>query len=143
MYVYRLCNHDFKILDGEGARLYGGRWNSVGLSVVYTSEHLSLCVLEQLVHLSLTTIPVNWISLKIEIPNKIKGDEITSLPKTDHEAKRIGDKWIQTKKSLYLKVPSSIIQTEYNFLINPAHRDMKEIKIVDASPFKLDSRLLN
>lgn len=143
MYVFRLCNHEFKTLDGEGARLYGGRWNSVGIPVVYTSEHLSLCLLEQLVHLSINTIPVNWVALKIEIPDKINGEEMTSLPKTDLEAKRIGDSWIQSNKSLFLKVPSSIIQTEHNFLINPAHPHMREIKIIETTPFVLDSRLLS
>lgn len=142
MFVYRLCNHVFKNLDGEGARLYGGRWNSVGLPVVYTSEHLSLCVLEQLVHLNINTIPDNWVSLKIEIPNKIRGEELGSLPKTDLEAKKMGDNWIQSNKSLFFKVPSAIIQTEYNFLVNPAHPDAKEIKIIDVSQFKLDPRLL-
>lgn len=143
MYVYRLCNREFKTLDGEGARLYGGRWNSVGIPVVYTSEHLSLCLLEQLVHLSINTLPVNWVALKIEIPDKISGEEMTLLPKTDLEAKRIGDRWVRSNKSLFLKVPSSIIQTEYNFLINPAHPRVREIKIIEATPFVLDSRLLS
>lgn len=142
MIVFRLCSKHYRALDGEGARLYGGRWNSIGQPLVYTSEHLSLCLLEQLVHLSINTIPTNWVALKIEIPNRIKGDKIGSLPKTEVEAKRIGDNWIQSNKSLFLKVPSSIIQTEYNVLINPNHPEMKEIKIIETTPFSLDSRLL-
>lgn len=74
MYLFRLCSKHYQALDGEGASLYGGRWNSIGVPLVYTSEHLSLCLLEQLVHLNIATIPSNWVSLTIEIPKKVKGE---------------------------------------------------------------------
>src|SRR4051812_41111241 len=142
MHVFRLCSKHYGILDGEGARLYGGRWNSIGIPLVYTSEHLSLCLLEQLVHLNMGTIPLNWVSLKIEIPKKAKGETIQVFPKTELESKQIGDRWVQTNKSLFLKVPSYIIPTEFNVLINPHHPAMKDVNVSETKPFTLDSRLL-
>ncbi len=142
MHVFRLCSEDYKALDGEGARLYGGRWNSVGLPLVYTSQHLSLCLLEQLVHLSPSLFPSNWVAIKIEIPDSIKGEEIFALPRNEVDAKTIGDDWIRSNQSLFLKVPSSIIHSEYNVLINPSHPDLKKVRVMETSPFIIDARLI-
>ncbi|MBS0271533.1 MAG: RES family NAD+ phosphorylase [Proteobacteria bacterium] len=142
MQVFRICRDIHQALDGEGARLFGGRWNSPGFPVIYTSEHLSLCILEQLVHLDLDLIPTNWVTLTLEIPDTIEGETLSSLPVKKEEAKRIGDEWLKTKKTLYLKVSSFVVPGEYNVLINPLHHDMKRIKVSKTSHFQFDQRLL-
>lgn len=142
MQAFRICRDIHQALDGEGARLFGGRWNSPGFPVIYTSEHLSLCILEQLVHLDLDLIPANWVTLTLEIPNTIESETLSSLPVKKEEAKKIGDEWLKTKRTLYLKVSSFVVPDEYNVLINPLHHDMKLIKVSKISHFQFDQRLL-
>lgn len=148
MIVYRLANEEFTHdLSGKGAKLYGGRWNSFGLPAVYTTEHISLAVLEILVHLKTLQTPLNYYLITLEIP------ESAPLISIDHKKLKknwkddpfylqsIGDEFLNSKKSLVLKVPSAIIELENNFIINPAHPDMKKIKILNAENFIFDKRL--
>jgi RES domain-containing protein len=142
MHVLRICRDVHQALDGEGARLFGGHWNSPGTPLIYTSEHLSLCILEQLVHIDLDLIPTNWVVLTLEIPDIIEGEILSSHAIKKEEAKKIGDKWLKTKQTLYLKVSSFVVPDEYNILINPLHHDMKRVKVSKTSPFQFDQRLL-
>lgn len=141
MLVYRICRDIYHSLDGEGARLFGGRWNGSGHSVVYASEHISLCVLEQLVHLDVDLIPNNWIVVTIEIPDKCLGEKVDALPETTTAMRQFGDLWVSEKRSLLLVVPSVVVPQENNILINPHHPEMKGVKVKNISPFKLDWRL--
>lgn len=68
MRVYRVCSAAYSDLDGEGARLYGGRWNSPGLAIVYTANTLALAILETRVHLR--RVPLDYVRLTIEISDK-------------------------------------------------------------------------
>jgi RES domain-containing protein len=148
MIVYRLANEEFTHdLSGKGAKLYGGRWNSIGMPAVYTTEHISLAVLEILVHIKTLQTPLNYYLITLEIPLS------TALVSIDNKKMKrnwkddpsylqsIGDEFLHSKKSLVLKVPSAIIEVENNFIVNPAHPDMKKIKILSAENFIFDKRL--
>jgi RES domain-containing protein len=139
--------HAATAFDGEGARLNGGRWNSVGVRVVYASFAKSLAALETLVHLKL---PVS--SKYIAIPLQFDDALVETLPPAtlpggwDAEppslaSQQIGDAWAKTARSALLALPS-IITGETNYLINPAHPDFAKIKIGKPEPFTFDPRLL-
>lgn len=125
------------------------RWNSNDVKLVYTSSSLSLACLENVVHRSHLGLNQQFRALKIEIPNSLKVEEIdvTTLKKnwTSFEliplTQKIGDDWIKSMRTCILKVPSSIIFQEYNYLINPKHPDFKEIKIVSSDFFVFDHRI--
>lgn len=148
MIIYRLANEEFTHdLSGKGAKLYGGRWNSFGLPAVYATEHISLAVLEILVHVKTLQTPPNYFLITLEIP--------LSAPLVSVDYKKLkrnwkddpsylqsmGDEFLNSKKSLVLKVPSAIIEAENNFIINPAHPDIEKIKILSAENFNFDKRL--
>lgn len=146
MIVYRFSNPKFDVLSGEGARLFGGRWNSKGKSAVYTSLTISLSLLELLIHaVSYDEILINHLAV-IEIPDDSVSEISTAQLKTtwqnDEEYSQfIGDEFLTAQSSLILKIPSVIIPEEKNILINPKHKDFRKIKIRSASKFKFDVRL--
>ena len=136
--------------DGEGARLYGGRWNNPGTSIVYTAQSLALCALELLVHLtSRQVLEDRYHFFALEFPQKISRDvrELYKLPKdwssdpTPQSARRIGDQWFRERKSAVLAVPSSVIREEWNYLLNPQHPDFSQMTLGKAKPFQFDARL--
>lgn len=149
MFVYRIVNSKHSSdLSGLGASLYGGRWNSKGKPVIYTGESVEIALLEVLANITIPNLN-NYDLVKIEIPdNSI--DELISedLPKNwKHypapiNITKIGDKWINSNKSVALKVPSCIIQTANNYILNFNHHDSKKVKIISTAPFKIDSRLI-
>jgi RES domain-containing protein len=148
MIVYRLSSGTYKNdLSGTGAKLYGGRWNSAGLLALYTTEHISLAVLEILVHIKTYGVPPDYHLITIEIPDSIS---IISIDKTKLKqnwkddvayGQFIGDEFLNAGQSLLLKVPSAIIDQENNFIINPAHPEAKKIKIQSSKIFMFDKRL--
>lgn len=133
--------------DGEGARLNGGRWNSVGVRVVYVSSTKSLAALETLVHLNLSVIskyvviPIVFDERLVEVfPGKNLPAEWNVEP-PPAVAQQIGDEWVKAKRSPVLALPS-VITGETNYLLNPAHPDFKNINIGSPEPFTFDPRLL-
>ena len=148
MIVYRLSSGDYKNdLSGTGAKLYGGRWNSVGLHALYTTEQISLGVLEILVHVKSYNQPLNYYLITIEIPetNNVVTIDPQKLKKNWKDdiayGQFIGDQFLTAGQSLVLKTPSAIIEQENNFLINPSHPDAAKIKIRSAAVFLFDKRL--
>lgn len=135
--------------DGEGARIYGGRWNNKGTAIIYVAESISLAAIELLVHVESHEIMENYISIPIQFEEKfVQILNLSTLP-TNWKAqpaplstKIIGDKWISDQSSVILEVPSVIVPTESNFLINPNHKDFSKIRIGVPQPFDFDSRLL-
>ena len=148
MIIYRLATHEYAHdLSGEGAKIYGGRWNSVGNAALYISEFISLSILEILVRTGLLSSPDSYSLLTIEIPdNSITEIELKRLKygwKNHIEyTQLIGDEFINSNTSLTLKVPSAIVPQEHNFLINPLHKDFKKVKIIHSELLELDKRLL-
>lgn len=151
--VWRLSQKKYSLtpLNGEGARLRGGRWNPIGTPVVYTSSTLALAQLELLVHSGRKYPLEEFLSFEINIPDSITMQilDITKLPNnwrsspSDPKLTQIGTEWITAKSSIMLKVPSAVIEGEYNYLINPIHEDFTKISIINSKPITFDPRLFN
>jgi RES domain-containing protein len=150
MRVWRIARGVYNPLDGEGPRRFAGRWNSQGVPVVYTAAHLSLAVLEVLVHTDPDLIPNDLTVYEIEIPDDLSISHVRSdaLPPDwalvpDHGACReIGDAWLASGTSAVLGVPSAVIPEETNYLVDPAHVESTRVRVVSARPFVFDPRLL-
>jgi RES domain-containing protein len=150
MILWRLTRAAYPKLDGEGARLHGGRWNSEGVPVVYLSSSLSLAALEYLVHIDIEDAPTDLIALKVELPDTASAEkvEIETLPDdwfgvADHPTcVELGDSWVERGDSLLLWVPSALIRVESNVLLNPRHADAGEVRVLSSTPFAFDPRLL-
>jgi RES domain-containing protein len=141
-------SHARDAFDGEGARRYGGRWNSVGTPLIYASEHKSLAALEILVHVDLLRPPF-YKAFSFEYDDGLlERIPLAKMPKLWREAPpgpatmQIGDEWIRETRSAVLVVPSVIIPEEWNCLLNPTHPDFRKIKIASATDFAFDPRLL-
>lgn len=143
-----------KAFSGTGARLYGGRWNSVGVEVVYASAHRSLSVLEVLVHME-DGEPGTRALLRPYLIYPISFDEAllealsaASLPAdwASHppakSTQQIGDDWASRGSSAVLSVPSVVVPEEHNYLLNPNHKQFAEIQVGLPVPCKIDPRLL-
>ena len=150
MFVWRLTLKTHVALDGEGARRYGGRWNKPGTPVVYTSGTLSLATLEYLVHVDSDILPDSLVSIRATIPDSLAIETIqvsdlpgdwkkTLIPVTLQER---GTSWVNRAKSPVLKVPSVVIEHEWNYVLNPNHPDFRRITWDTAIAFSLDPRLL-
>lgn len=147
MMVYRLSKSQFaNDLSGKGAELVGGRWNSRGNAMLYTSQSIALCVTEIAVHVPLGILPKDYQLIHIEIPD-IDFLEVKRFPKDwqsfphSNSTQLIGDKFLKDNKFLVLKVPSATVQGEFNYLINPRHQNFNQIKIVKIENFSFDERL--
>lgn len=144
MLVWRLIRQEYAPdLEGEGARLLGGRWNSIGVPVVYCSSSLALAVLEIFVHLphelrQAGNFP-QFQAIALELPD----DSVESLKEynVSQQAAAYGDSFVENKKSLSILVPSVVIRREMNVLLNPHHPRMAEVKVVVQEPFIFDDRL--
>ena len=150
MIVYRLGNEKYKDdLSGKGAEKAGARWNSKGHALVYASESRALCTTEIAVRTPLGNLPVNYHLTSIEIPSTIEIPEIkiSDLPPDwksiphPNSTQLIGDKFIADGKYLVIKVPSAVVQGDFNFLINPAHKLIAKIKVIKTELFEFDERL--
>jgi len=149
MHVFRLCRARNAALDGEGARLYGGRWNSPGRRVVYASSTLSLAVVETLAHLDPDLVPDDYVALTIEIPDAVAVEsvDVTRLSSKwknyddTTECRLIGNAWYDGGASAVLRVPAAPVPAENNSLLNVAHADMQRIRVVATMPFQFDPRL--
>lgn len=149
--AYRLTSTRFArtAFDGEGARLYGGRWNSIGTRMVYTASSLSLATLELLVHVDdLSTIAGNYTVIPISFDaSLVRTVADADLPAHWDSAvplastQTFGDKWILDASTAILQIPSAVTPSEKNYLINPAHPDFTKIVIEPSLPFQLDGRL--
>lgn len=153
MLVFRIERRKYlsDTLKGIGAsKSKGFRWNSLNTFMVYTSESRALASLEVAVHMDLATdFPKDRVLVTIEIPDSVVISTLSSeyLP-YDWDAKPpqlltqlIGDDFIQSQASAVLRVPSSIIPEEFNYLINPLHPDAKLISVFSSRAFGFDERL--
>lgn len=145
MIAYRLCKAVHAALDGEGARLWGGRWNSAGRSLVYAAASPSLAVLEVLVHLDLPAelLPHDLRLLTIEIPDDVATRRLDPSPTGDDACRAAGDAFLDAGDALALMVRSVIVPQEWNVLLNVRHPDMRRVAARSAEPFQLDARLLS
>jgi RES domain-containing protein len=133
--------------SGEGARLFGGRWNSPGVPVVYAAGSQSLAALEMLVHFGSPEQLHHYVMFQAEFDDSlVKAVDISSLPKNWRASpppaavRAIGDEWVRISASPVLRVPSVLVPAEINFLINPEHRDFPQLEISKPLPFDFDHR---
>ena len=141
------ARHAATAFSGEGAAKVGGRWNSRGVTVVYTSATRALAVLETLVHLNPPMV-FQYKIIRLEFPDALIERITVSKLATDWRTeppppagRQLGDAWVKEGRSAILALPSVIIPEEINYLLNPAHPDFKNISIGKAADFIFDPRL--
>lgn len=132
--------------DGEGSRKYGGRWNGLGTRMVYTSGAISLATLEVIVHLNSKIVLSDYNLFTYDLDEKDVTIAQNLPPDWAHypapsSTQEFGDAWVHARNSLALQVPSAIITTEYNYLINPLHPDF-DLKKVQKVEHHFDLRLM-
>lgn len=150
MRVWRICRERYADVAyaGEGARLYGGRWNSKGIKVVYSSTSLALAAVEMFVNLEPKLRPDDLVSIEAEVPEGLRTErlDIKSLPRDwyqlrDESLRAYGDRWIRNSTSTVLYVPSAAIRGEWNVLLNPDHPDFAKLAFQKPKPFEFDLRM--
>jgi RES domain-containing protein len=146
--AYRIVNHKWRTsaLDGEGARLYGGRWNHPGYSCVYLASSRALAALEMLVHLTPKTKSVRFSFVEVNL-SSLSIEKIATLPLGWDETlpsgatREAGTEWLRSKRSAVLQVPSVLIQEEPNYILNPSHPECENLFPISARDFFFDPRL--
>ena len=150
MRFWRICRRRYtaQASSGEGARLYGGRWNSRGVRVVYASTSLALAAVETFVNLEPNLRPADLVSIEGFIPDALEIGrlDLKTLASHWHSTRdeslhRFGDEWIRGGSGATLLVPSAAISGEWNILLNPAHPDFSTIEFRHPEPFAFDSRM--
>jgi RES domain-containing protein len=152
MKVFRISREKYATpLSGEGAAKYGARWNLVGIALIYTAQNRSLAMAEVAVHLTLATLPDDYMILTIDIPDDIKIKQLseTDLPEDWQEfphpfsTQNIGREFVTENEFCVLIIPSVVTQGDYNVLINPNHIDFSKIKISSTNKFPFGKRIFN
>jgi RES domain-containing protein len=150
MLLWRICRARFAAgaASGEGARLFGGRWNSRGVSVVYASTSLALAAVEIFVNLEPSLAPDDYVSIQADLPDSLPVErvEFRLLPadwyrSRDESLARFGDAWVRGGRTVALRVPSAVIRGDWNVLLNPAHSDFAKIGFKEPEPFSFDARM--
>jgi RES domain-containing protein len=154
MKIWRICRAPYtaEAFSGEGARRFGGRWNSRSVPMVYSSTSLSLAAIELFVHLEPGQAPGDLVYLSALLPEgeparTIEPAELPQdwwsddAPANTVTTRDLGDAWIAARSSLAMMVPSVPIRPEWNVLVNPLHPRMSELRIDPAQPFIFDARM--
>lgn len=143
------ANHQDSAFDGEGARIAGGRWNRIGTPMIYTADSLALAVLEISVHLSQEElIQKKYFRVPVQFDSKLVAtldlarlpDDWDSLPPSE-STQNIGTQWALSQKTSILKVPSTVVKEEFNYLINPIHPKFKKLLIGNPERVTFDPRI--
>lgn len=152
MRLYRIVKtkHLSTAWSGTGAQLYGGRWNPPGKPVVYLATSISLAILEIMVHLQSSLLLQSYTLLSIEIPDEMLPQvERAQLqddwkdPSPPDSTQSLGEAWLQAETSVGLRVPSVIVPTEFNVIVNPLHPEFAALlESVRAEPMMFDPRLI-
>lgn len=142
------ARHARNAFDGKGARRYGGRWNSPGTPLVYTSATRALAALELLVHLQASELLTGYVLVEatfdaalverlgpVRLPRDWKAFPSPAV------LQEIGDRWAAERRSAVLEVPSAVVPAESNFLLNPRHPDFTKISVGRSGRFAFDPRL--
>jgi RES domain-containing protein len=150
MEVFRLSVLPYaKDLSGRGAELYGGRWNSAGIALLYTAANRSPAMAEVLVHLQMASMPADYHMVSIDVPDDLA---ILQLLASEMPAnwnafphlqatRRFGDEFVQAQKAVGLRVPSAVTRGDFNYLLNPKHPDFRRIKVINIEKFPFDYRI--
>jgi RES domain-containing protein len=152
MEIFRITQKEYaEDLSGNGARLFGGRWNSEGFFALYASSSRSLALLETLAHtpakmldtrvyhLITLSVPDNILTQKLPLKNLMPGWD---APDTRLFTKKIGDSFLANKIELILEIPSVMMPEEINYVLNPHHQDMRQVKLVNKRRIYFDKRVI-
>ena len=152
MELYRICQEQYaKDLSGNGSSIFGGRWNSEGNYALYTSFSRSLALLETLAHTPVKILQQKkYILVTLHLPDAIAPQviDIKKFPSgwekinIHYFTRKTGDAFFAAGKKLLLKAPSILMPEEYNYVINPLHADMKQVKIINQRQLSFDNRLI-
>lgn len=152
MRLWRICRKTFAkaALTGEGGLHASGRWHHRGIRVVYCAEHSSLAALEALVHFDPSNAPGDLVLVEIDAPDVLSIEKVdrTLLPAgwrttpAPQALQDLGTSWLEARTSALLRVPSAVIQSESNLLLNPEHPDAAKVRVVATVPFTFDPRLV-
>ena len=141
--------HASTAFTGEGARLFGGRFNSKGTAVVYTAGTASLAAMEMLVHLQATDLLAEYRICPVEFDDAlVRTLDRVDLPRSWRRSppptsvRAIGDAWVAGAGSVVLKVPSAVVDLEHNYLLNPGHPDFRRVAVGKPRRFLFDPRLI-
>lgn len=150
MRVYRIVTlpHASDAFTGEGARLFGGRWNPKGVPLVYTAATRSLALLEMLVQDQ--PLRARYAFVPADVPKNLRITRLTPAelpsnwrsPAARTRLQEIGREWLAAGRGAVLAVPSVVLPQEQNFLLNPRHAGFGRIRAEAAEPLEMDSRLL-
>lgn len=134
-------------MTGEGARLWGGRWNPPGIPAVYLAESRALAALEIIVHAPREVIPLEWRLIEVEVPDDlIESIGMKDLPPdwqalpSSPGARNFGGDWLRLRTHAALKLPSVVIPEEHALLLNPLHPDAVRAKVSKPLEFRFDPR---
>ncbi len=150
MVVHRLAKRKYAhdLLGGSGGLLVGGRWHRKGTRIVYCAQSLSLASLEFFVHFEPLAKAIALVAVEIEVPDALVEDlPAASLPSnwgTTPPASAtadLGTDWVNNNRSVALRVPSVLTRGEFNVLINPAHADLKRIRVKSTRGYSYDTRM--
>jgi RES domain-containing protein len=150
MRLWRISRYPLaaRAFDGEGARLYPGRWNPAGVRAVYASSSLALAALEILVHAEIHHLKLTYYSYSIDVPDRlVEEPDLADLPpdwdniRGPRNARAFGGAWAASLRSLALLVPSIVIPQEKNAVLNPLHPRFARVRIGDPTPYSFDRRL--
>lgn len=150
MEVFRLSRERYAdSLSGAGAAIKGGRWNSIGFELIYAAGNRSLAMAEVAVHLTLATLPDDYVMATVNIPDDLEIQDIleNELPRNwnafphPSSTQKLGDEFILQGKCCVAKIPSVVTKGDFNFLINPNHKDFKKISISETEKFPFDRRI--
>lgn len=149
MRIYRIADQRHPIWDGTGAALLGGRWNSPGRLAIYGSLSSACAMLELLAHAGIGRIPDTQQIVTAEVPDQealIERHDPVSLPdgwdaEDSGSARRFGDDWLRSQRSLVLVVPSVVARLEFNAVVNPAHPDFPRVRVSAPESVIWDRRL--
>src|SRR5579863_1182400 len=150
MRIWRICRERYaaESFNGNGARLFGGRWNSPGTPMVYASSSLALAAIELFVHLEPNQQPADLVSVAAMLPDgepaqRLEPEQLPPAWWTDEfePLRALGDRWIREKTSLAIEVPSAALRMEWNVLVNPLHPKIADLKIDAPQPFHFDARM--
>jgi RES domain-containing protein len=148
--AWRIVKRKFRrvAFTGEGARRYGGRWNSKGVAVVYVAQSQSLAALEMLAHLDSAELLRYYVAISVNFDSRLVLDvDVSSLPKNwktypaPMRLRAVGDAWVSSGKSAVLRVPSVLVPSESNFLLNPHHPEYTNLAVGEPLRFSFDPRL--
>jgi RES domain-containing protein len=152
MRIWRICRKPFarNPLDGKGGMYVGGRWHTARRAVTYASQSLALASLEVLVHCDIDLMPEDLVAIEIDVPSRVRIATITTsaLPRNWRRypapptCQRLGNAWLDGAAGALLRVPSAVIPSEHNFVLNPLHPEARFIRVVRAARFSFDRRLL-